>query len=69
MAQTLGWRKENEIHTAIAGELANLIEDGRVTYTEIRNRLRFLVNMVGIGHTDDYFVGIVKRSFTKTDRV
>jgi hypothetical protein len=67
--EALSWREENEVHTAIAGELADMVEDGKVTHQEIRKRLRFLVNQVGIGHTDDYFVDIVKRSFTITKRV
>lgn len=55
----LSIREENEICVMIAGELADLIDDGKVTHQEIRETLKQAVAMYGIGYPDDFYVGKV----------
>lgn len=49
----LSVREENEICVAIAGELVDDIENGRVTHQQIREYLKECAAMYGNGHTDD----------------
>lgn len=72
MATTnLSIREENEICVMIAGELSDLINDGKVTHQEIRETLKQAVAMYGIGYPDDFYVGKVvfqvKWRMTPTD--
>lgn len=52
----LGIREENEICVMIAGELSDLINDGKVTHQEIRETLKQAVFVYGVGYPDDFFV-------------
>jgi hypothetical protein len=51
--QMLSPREELEIGVMIAGELIELVHDGKVSTSEIRSYLRDVVSEVGIGHTDN----------------
>ncbi len=57
--QCLSAREENELCVSIAGELIDLLDNGAVSHSEIRNSLRECVLINGNGHTDDYFVNHV----------
>lgn len=55
----LSAREENELCVSIAGQLIDLLDNGTVTHSEIRNRLREFVQIHGNGHTDDFFIELV----------
>ncbi len=58
----LSAREENEICVAIAGELADYVQDGKVSHQLIRETLRNCVAIQGNGHTDEFFVNSVIQS-------
>jgi hypothetical protein len=55
----LSAREENELCVSISGQLIDLLDNGTVTHSEIRNRLREFVQIHGNGHTDDFFIDLV----------
>ena len=51
-------RQELEIGVMIAGELIDLIYDGKISTSGIRSALREVVEEIGSGHTDEHLATV-----------
>ena len=49
-------REELDIGVMVSSELMFLIQEGKLTSSDVRSALREVVQEVGIGHTDDCLV-------------